>query len=62
MTDHPLDELTVDSEEAFHELLTALLERAEESGVDVLGAYECPNDGETTDWEVLVTDLLNDRD
>jgi hypothetical protein len=52
--------MTIESEDQFRETLTALLSAAEDGGVHVGGAWECPNDGAETNWEVTIVELLAD--
>jgi len=51
----------VASEQELHTRLQALLQRADTSGIDVEGAWECRNGAEHPDWDVVVTEMEKKR-
>jgi len=52
----------VASEQELHTRLQALLQRADTSGIDVEGAWECRNGAEHPDWDVVVTAMEKKRE
>lgn len=53
--------MTVDSapssEAEFHAELQSLVRRAHDEGIDVRGGWECRNDAEYPDWDVVISEL-----
>jgi hypothetical protein len=62
MTTDIYTDVTIESEERFTELLTALLVAADEDGIDVEGAWECENEADEHDWEVSIVQLVSKND
>jgi hypothetical protein len=62
MKDDYKSAVTVTSPEEFEAALTAIIETAVETDVDVRGAWEFQTDGSTHDWEVNVTELVKRDD
>lgn len=54
MTD---DEMSITCAADMNAELVALFRRAHANGVDVMGGWECRNDGDLPDWDVVVTEV-----
>ena len=52
------EETPITSKEALNGKLQALLLRAYEGGIDVEGGFECRNEVERPDWDVVVTEVV----
>jgi len=48
---------TPTAEEEFRDELGALLRRAHDEGVDVGGGWDCRNDPDHPDWDVIVSEV-----
>lgn len=62
MTREEFGDLEVTTTEEFEAALTAVVEAAVESDVDVRGAWEFQTAGSTHCWEVEVFELAKDHD
>ncbi|UPW01362.1 hypothetical protein M0R88_04470 [Halorussus gelatinilyticus] len=56
------EETPLTSADALNAKLKALLRRAHASGIDVEGGWECRNDTEHPDWDVIVTEVEKDEE
>lgn len=61
MSREHLPDLTVDDDETFEALLAELVELADNSGVDVRGAWSFKTRGSILNWEVEIIELANDE-
>ena len=61
MTRDPLEDLSIGSIDEFERALAALVEKADNAGVDVRGAWAFETRGSIHHWEVEIVELANDH-
>lgn len=55
-------EESITTTDALSSTLRDLLLAAHANGVDVTGGWECRSEGDTPDWEAVVTELVKETD
>jgi len=48
--------------DSFNDALTTLLRSAFDNGVDVEGGWDCATDGQTSDWDAVIVEVVGESD